>query len=103
MTDTKGQGYAGIDKDKDGGMTPVGTIIRDAWVFDIIPEDETCAGWSPGQLQNLYDQVYEAWKPYGHLAGKLPPELAERHRRIHEAALQRARELGWDPELGDDD
>lgn len=102
MTDTKRPGYAGIDKDEYGGMTPVGTIIRDAWVFGILPEHETCEGWSVGQLQNLYEQVHEAWQPYGHLASQLPPELAERHRRIHDAALQRARELGWEPQLDDD-
>jgi hypothetical protein len=33
----------------------------------------------------------------------LPEELRERHQRIYAAAVARARELGWNPELGDDD
>ena len=94
--------YAGIDNDEQGGMTPIGAIIRDAWVFSLIPEHETCAGGSIDRLQKLYDQVHLAWEPYGHLASRLPPELAERHRRIHDAAVRRARELGWNPALDDD-
>jgi hypothetical protein len=27
-------------------MTPTGNIIRDAWVFGIIPEEDACAGWT---------------------------------------------------------
>ena len=30
--------YVGIDKDPKGAMNPTGNIIRDAWVFEIIPE-----------------------------------------------------------------
>jgi hypothetical protein len=59
--------YVGIDDDIFGGMTPIGTIIRDAWVFG------------------------------------LPPDLRERHQRIYEAAVQKAKALGWDPELNDED
>jgi hypothetical protein len=94
--------YAGIRNDDYGGMTPAGTIIRDAWVFGLLDESETCAGWSPGQMQQLYDQVHTAWAPYGHLASKLPPALAERHQRIHGEAFARARALGWTPLLEDD-
>lgn len=97
------QRYVGIDKDHYGGMTPTGTIIRDAWVFGILPETETCAGWTPGQLQHLYDQVHEAWEPYGHLVSRLPEDIAARHRRIHDAAIRRARELGWSPDLDDEE
>jgi len=84
-------------------MTPTGTIIRDAWVFGILPEGENCTGWSLDRIQMLYDQVTEAWAPYGHLASRLPPALRERHQAIYEAAIQRAKALGWSAELGDDD
>jgi hypothetical protein len=47
--------------------------------------------------------VCTAWEPYGSLASRLPPELRERHARIYAAAIQRAREHGWNPELGDED
>ena len=95
--------YQGIDKDPQGSMTPTGNIIRDAWVFEIIPETETCAGWTVQGINALYDQVTEAWHPYGHLASRLPPSLRERHARIYGDAVQRARAQGWTPELDDDD
>lgn len=95
--------YPGIDKDSYGGMTPIGRIIRDAWVFDLIPETETCVNWSHDRLEKLYDQVTAAWQPYGHLAGRLPDALRARHERIYAEAIRRARELGWNAELADDD
>ena len=94
--------YIGIDQDSHGGMTPTGTIIRDAWVFGILPETETCAGWSLDQVQMVYDQVSAAWEPYGHLVSRLPEELRERHARIHGEALRRAQASGWTPPMEDD-
>jgi hypothetical protein len=94
--------YQGIHADRFGGMTPTGNIIRDAWLFGIIPEEQDCAGWLVAGIQDLYDKVAVAWEPYGHLPSRLPPELWERHARIYGAAVARARELGWDPELGDE-
>ncbi len=91
------QRYVGIHQDTWGGMTPTGNIIRDAWLFGILDESEDCRGWTPRQLQELYDKVHQAWAPYGHLVSNLPPELQERHRRIYDEAVRRARALGWDP------
>jgi hypothetical protein len=95
--------YVGLDQDSYGGMTPTGTIVRDAQAFGLIEETETCAGWSVDQIQQLYDQVSEAWRPYGHLASRLPEELRERHGRIFAAAIAQARSLGWSAELYTDD
>lgn len=97
--------YPGLDQDEYGGMNPTGNIIRDAWVFGLLPEGESCTGWSLDRIQALYDQVYEAWEPYGHLASRLPDDLRQRHQAIYEAATRRAREMGWSAELGggDDD
>lgn len=95
--------YPGIHNDTYGGMTPTGNIIRDAWVFGIIPEEETCEGWLIGGIDSLYDKVSEAWGPYGHLASQLPTELRARHDRIYSAAVARARELGWAPDIEGDD
>jgi len=95
--------YPGIHNDKHAGMTSVGTIIRDAWVFGLIPEEETCAGWTFDQVEQLYDKVSRAWEPYGHLVSRLPPEIRERHTRIYEAAVRQAREMGWNPELDEGD
>ena len=89
--------YAGLDKDEHGGMNPTGNIIRDAWVFGIIPESETCAGWTVQGVEVLYDKVTNAWGPYGHLVCNLPPELREKHERIYSEAVKRAKAMGWDP------
>ncbi|MCB1792176.1 MAG: hypothetical protein KDJ27_03435 [Gammaproteobacteria bacterium] len=96
--------YMGIDKDPKGAMNPTGNIIRDAWMFGLIPETETCEGWNTQGIEALYEKVTNEWDKYGHLVSNLPPELAERHRAIYSAAVERARALGWDPEaLLDDD
>lgn len=94
--------YPGIHKAPKGGMTPTGNIVRDAWVFGIIPESETCEGWTIQGIEQLYDKVSDAWEPYGHLVSNLPAELRERHQRIYDEAVRRAREQGWDPELDED-
>lgn len=93
--------YVGIDNEAHG-MTPTANIVRDAWVFGIIPETETCANWTVQGLEDLYDKVSEAWKPYGHLVSRLPDELKERHHRIYTAAIEKARASGWNPDLEDE-
>jgi len=95
--------YPGLYQDHYGGMTDVGRIIMDAWVFGLLPEGETCAGWDRGRLQALYDKVHAAWEPYGHLVSRLPEALRARHARIYEAAVARARAAGWEPPMEDDD
>jgi hypothetical protein len=95
--------YIGIHQDHFGGMTETGRIIRDAWVFEILPEEETCTGWNAGQIERLYDKVHQAWLLHGHLVSRLPPPLREQHARIYGQAIQKARELGWDAELGEEE
>lgn len=97
--------YCGIDNDAYGGMTPIGTVIRDAWVFGILPEDETCENWSHGRLQIVHDQTKAEWDKYHCLVSNLPDDLKQRHTRIYQEALENARRLGWDPDqsLTDDD
>ena len=82
--------YVGINNDEYAGMTPTGNIIKDAWVFGILPETETY-------------EVLRAWQPYGHLVSKLPSDLFARHQKIYDEALLRAKQLGWSPELSEDD
>lgn len=95
--------YIGIDKDPKGAMNPTGNIIRDAWLFSLIPETETCEGWLVQGIDALYDKVTREWEKYGHLVSNLPPELREKHQRIYDKAIADARAKGWDPELGDED
>ena len=95
--------YPGIDNDLYGGMTDLGRMIRDAWVFGLLPESETCAGWDRARFDALYAQVHAAWDPYGHMVSRLPDDLRARHERIYRAAIERARALGWSAELDDED
>ena len=96
--------YPVIKNDPTGGMHGHGKMIRDAWVFDILPETEDCTGWTAQQLDNLYEQVAKAWQPYGHLPSQLPPDLREKHARIFQQALEFAKSKGWnaDDSLKDD-
>jgi hypothetical protein len=96
-------GYVGIEHDEHGGMTHLGRIVMDAWLFGMLPDTETCAGWQAAQMQNLYEQVYAAWEDYAHLPSRLPEALRIRHASIYQAAVARARTQGWDPELGEDE
>jgi hypothetical protein len=97
------QNYVGIYDDEYGGMTHVGQIVMDAWLFGLIPETETCDGWTPGQMQALYEQVTAKWDECGSLPSRLPPELRERHARICDEAIARARARGWNPQLDEDE
>jgi hypothetical protein len=88
--------YVGIHHDLNGGMTDTAKIIRDGWVFGLIPESESCEGWEAGQVEELWRKVNAEWEKYGFLVGNLPPELRDRFMRIHDAAMERARAAGWD-------
>jgi len=99
----KPQTYIGIDKEIDGGMTAIAKLIRDAWVFGVIPETETCEGWNFAGIDALLDKVNHEWDKYGCLVSHLPPDLRERHERIHGEAMERARAAGWSGEMETDD
>lgn len=88
--------YEGIHNDKYGGMTAIGAIVKDGWIFGLIPETETCEGWTMDRIQLLYDQVTERRESYGYTVQDYPPEIRERHERIHREAMEKARSLGWD-------
>lgn len=95
----KDQIYVGIANDEFGGMTTIGGVIKDAWVFGIIPETETCEGWNLAQIQMIMDKVCQEWDHHGHLVKHLPEEMRQRHERIHTEAIRKARDAGWSPEL----
>ena len=88
--------YVGLDKDINGGMTMIGKIIRDAWVFGILPETETCEGWTMSRLDALNHQVNDEWDKYSCMVSNLPPEILERHQRIHGEAIKLAKQAGFD-------
>ncbi len=90
--------YVGIHNELNGGMTNTGKIIRDAWVFGIIPETQTCEGWLAQGIQDLWQKTSAEWEKYGFLVNNLPPELRERFERIQSEAVERAKQAGWDPE-----
>jgi hypothetical protein len=91
--------YVGIHNDARGGMTDTGKIIRDAWVFGLIPESETCEGWLAQGVEDLWVKVNKEWEKYGFLVRNLPPELQEKFMRIQTEAVARAKAAGWDPDL----
>lgn len=91
--------YVGVLNDINGGMTHSGKIIRDAWVFGIIPESETCEGWLLQGIEDLWVKVNKEWEKYGFQVSNLPDELREKFMRIHNEAMARAKDAGWDPEM----
>ena len=101
MTNPK-KTYAGFNHDKHG-ITTMGRVVLDAWVFGFLPETEDCAGWDLGRMQVLMEKVEAEWDKYMNLPSRLPPELQARHSALYKTAVEEARKKGWDPELGDDD
>ena len=95
--------YVGIDQDINGGMTTIGKIIRDAWVFGLIPDSETCKGWNLAGIDALLQKVNAEWDKYGCLVSRLPEELFIRHQHIHGEWLEKARAAGWSGEIETDD
>ena len=79
-------------------MTSVGKIIRDAWVFDLIEETETCEDWDLARLYVLLEKINDEWDKYGCMVNQLPKELFERHQRIHNEAIAKAEAAGWSGE-----
>ena len=90
--------YVGINNDLFGGMTDTGKIIRDAWVFGLIPESQTCEGWMAQGLEDLWCKVNMEWEKYGFQVSNLPQDLREKFMRIHDDALVQAKAAGWDAE-----
>ncbi len=102
---SKPEHYIGIDKDINGGMTSIGKIIRDAWVFGLIEETETCEGWNLAGIDALLQKVNAEWDKYGCMVSALPEPLSTRHRDIHAKAIQHAKQAGWsgEHETGDEE
>jgi hypothetical protein len=80
-------------------MTMIGKIIRDAWVFGILPESEKCNGWPISRIEVIHHQVNAEWDKYGCMVSKLPDDLRARHKRIYDEAIVQAKARGWDPEV----
>ena len=94
--------YIGFHNDHHG-ITQLGRIVLDGWVFGFIPETEDCTGWDLGRMQLLMDKISKEWDKYNALPSRLPPELQQRHTEIYAKAMSDARTKGWNPELGDDE
>jgi len=94
--------YPGLNQDTHG-MTVLGRVVLDGWLFGLIPETEDCAGWDLQRMQKLMGQVEQVWDQYGNLPSRLPPELRERHAKFYDMATERARRRGWDPELDENE
>lgn len=97
------QTYCGIYKDEAGGLTPLGRIVMDAWVFEIIPASEPCEGWDAARMQELSNRVTAAWASFDNDPRNLPDDLRMRHAMIYEQALARGGRAEWDPNIDGDD
>ena len=75
--------YVGVDNDVNGGMTTIGKLVRDAKVFGILDDSETCEGWNFAEVDALLDKVNKEWDKYGCLVSNFPAELFEKQQRIH--------------------
>ena len=95
--------YSGIDNDEQGGLTHLGRIVMDSWVFGILPESQKCQGWDYGRMQDLYDQVNKRWDEFGPIPAHLPEPFRSNHERIYAQAVERAKNQGWDPDLSDEE
>ena len=95
--------YVGINNDVNGGMTTIGKLIRDAWVFGLLEETETCEGWNFAGVDALLDKVNKEWDKYGCLVSHLPSDLFERHQKIHGEAVKLAKQAGWSGEVETED
>jgi hypothetical protein len=87
--------YVGVDNDVNGGMTTIGKLVRDAWVFGLIDDNETCEGWNFAGIDALLQKVNNEWDKYGCMVSHLPEDLFKRHQKIHGEAMKKAREAGW--------
>lgn len=94
--------YAGFHADSHG-LTALGRVVLDAWVFELIPREVDCAGWDMQRMQQLLMQVSARWDEYGHLPSRLPDALRRRHTELYDWAIARARERGWNPTLADEE
>ena len=82
--------YEGFNQDAHG-MTMLGRIVLDAWLFGLLPRTEDCLGWDLQRMQKLMDQVNKCWDEHGNLPSRLPPELSQKHAELYEWATTRAR------------
>ena len=55
--------YAGLHNDNHG-MTQLGRIVLDGWLFGLIPETEDGRGWDIGRMQGLMEEVQNEWDKY---------------------------------------
>lgn len=102
MNDKKQNRYVGIHNDMNGGMTDTGKIIRDAWAFGIIDENETCEGWLLAGIEDLWGKVHAEWEKHGFLVNNLPEDVREKYMKIQTKAVASAKTAGWDPDISDE-
>lgn len=100
---SKERKYVGIHDDQYGGMTYLGSLIKDAWIFGLLPETQTGEGWTHGAMEALGEKVQAQWDKYGYRVSDLPEDIRQLHQRIHAEAIERARSLGWDPGSEEED
>ena len=84
-------------------MTYLGGLVKDAWIFGLLPETQTCQGWTHGAMEALGVKVQAEWEKHGFKVNDLPEAIRLAHERIHAEAIIRARAQGWDPGSEEDE
>ncbi len=87
--------YCGFHNDGHG-LTDLGRIVLDGWLFGLIPEREDCTGWELSRMQALLERIEQEWDKYGNLPSRLPEALRARHAALYGWAIERARSMGWE-------
>ncbi|SIN71272.1 hypothetical protein SAMN05443662_0221 [Sulfurivirga caldicuralii] len=94
----KSREYPGYDKDPMHGMSHEAKLIRDAWAFRLLSEDEKCEGWRSDQFEQLWSQVDAIWEKADFRIANLPPEVQDKYMKLQMEALRKAKAAGWDPD-----
>ncbi|HIQ39922.1 MAG TPA: hypothetical protein EYH46_01980 [Sulfurivirga caldicuralii] len=95
--------YPGYDQDPSHWMSQEAKLIREAWAFGLLPEEEKCEGWQLHQFDQLWEKVDAIWEKADFRVDNLPPDIQEKYMALQTEALKRAKAAGWDPKAVFDD
>lgn len=54
--------YVGIDNNQFGDMTALSGLVKVALIFGLLPESQTCEGWTHAAMEALGEKVRREWQ-----------------------------------------